>query len=347
MNRKSVKLFFTICISICILSSAVMARTYNLNDELKDSLNGLTLAQGSEKVLNVLESHGYDESVNGKITLHEGSNGPYKWDSVLQLRKESGPEPIKIMESGQITGYRYKIEIHYNGVNKGTYDISVGITPRDWLDGVKDALDLLLNNEVKSEVDSGLTDKINEVLQEQIGISNALTDNDINSEDFNNGALVEKRTPETAYITIQSDANGKITSSSTELETDDSNEFDKITDAGKGSKPRPDWYTKKLQPLTGGQLTNPVDNPDAYDPGEISEYDEVFNIANIIIGIVKYVGIALSVIMLMLLGIKYLTGSIEEKAEYKKTMIPYLIGILLLFAGSTLVSIIYNFAVKL
>ena len=37
-------------------------------------------------------------------------------------------------------------------------------------------------------------------------------------------------------------------------------------------------------------------------------------------------------------------GSAEEKAEYKKTFIPYLIGAILVFAASNLASMIFGFA---
>ena len=46
----------------------------------------------------------------------------------------------------------------------------------------------------------------------------------------------------------------------------------------------------------------------------------------------------------MVLGIKYMMGSAEEKAEYKKTFIPYIVGALLLFAASALVGVLYNWA---
>ena len=37
-------------------------------------------------------------------------------------------------------------------------------------------------------------------------------------------------------------------------------------------------------------------------------------------------------------------GSASEKAEYKKTMIPYLIGSILLFAATNITDAIYNWA---
>ena len=46
-----------------------------------------------------------------------------------------------------------------------------------------------------------------------------------------------------------------------------------------------------------------------------------------IISYITGIGMAVSVITLVVLGIKYMVGSIEERAEYKKSMIPYLIGV--------------------
>lgn len=65
-------------------------------------------------------------------------------------------------------------------------------------------------------------------------------------------------------------------------------------------------------------------------------------IGNQILGIIQVVGIILSVGCLMILGIKYMMGSAEEKAEYKKTFIPYIIGAFLLFAASALAKTIYS-----
>lgn len=54
------------------------------------------------------------------------------------------------------------------------------------------------------------------------------------------------------------------------------------------------------------------------------------------------IGMAVSVIVLLILGIKYMIGSAEEKAEYKKTMIPYLIGAALVFGASFIANVVYN-----
>lgn len=61
-----------------------------------------------------------------------------------------------------------------------------------------------------------------------------------------------------------------------------------------------------------------------------------------IIGAFKVVGTFIAVIVIMLIGIKYMLGSVEEKAEYKKSAIPYLVGAMLVFATPFIIDLIYN-----
>lgn len=68
------------------------------------------------------------------------------------------------------------------------------------------------------------------------------------------------------------------------------------------------------------------------------------NIGNRIIGMVQAIGSIVSVLVLVVLGVKYMMGSAEEKAEYKKTFMPYIIGAILVFAASNLASMIFSFA---
>lgn len=63
-----------------------------------------------------------------------------------------------------------------------------------------------------------------------------------------------------------------------------------------------------------------------------------------IVTIMQTVGIVVAVVILLILGIKYMMGSAEEKAEYKKTMIPYVVGAILIFASTTIVNIVYQLA---
>ncbi len=71
------------------------------------------------------------------------------------------------------------------------------------------------------------------------------------------------------------------------------------------------------------------------------------NFGQDVIKIIATVGSIISVLMLIVLGIKYMIGSTEERAEYKKSLFPYFIGAVLLFGASTLAGIIYNIAINL
>ena len=70
---------------------------------------------------------------------------------------------------------------------------------------------------------------------------------------------------------------------------------------------------------------------------------DIQDLGNKIIGILQTIGVVLSVVILVILGIKYMMGSAEEKAEYKKTMIPYIVGAAFIFLAPTIANVVYTF----
>lgn len=83
---------------------------------------------------------------------------------------------------------------------------------------------------------------------------------------------------------------------------------------------------------------------DLYKPKDLtsSDYDKAFEMTGTIVNGLTLIGTVVAVIGIMILGIKYMMGSVEQKAEYKKTMIPYVVGCVLIFAITRIVSIIYS-----
>ena len=75
--------------------------------------------------------------------------------------------------------------------------------------------------------------------------------------------------------------------------------------------------------------------------------DELKNRGGKIVGMIQVVGTVIAVGMTTVIGIKYILGSAEEKAEYKKTMLPYLIGAVLIFSFSNITQVIYEWAIKI
>ncbi len=89
---------------------------------------------------------------------------------------------------------------------------------------------------------------------------------------------------------------------------------------------------------------NATINVNEYKPSELTSADYYipFKFARNLLGPIITIGVVISVVMVMVLGIKYMLGSVEEKAEYKKSMWPYVLGAILIFTGSALTGVIYN-----
>ena len=101
----------------------------------------------------------------------------------------------------------------------------------------------------------------------------------------------------------------------------------------------------KMATTTG--LLEPEDyTPDGVD-NALNQAGRLTDFAKTIITIIRVIGVVVTVITLLILGIKYMTASVSERADYKKSMIPYLIGVFIFFALSQLIPIIMEMADKL
>jgi len=94
-------------------------------------------------------------------------------------------------------------------------------------------------------------------------------------------------------------------------------------------------------------ITDPLTNANVYKPDAAPGEQQLMQKAGQILGIINTVGVVVSVIILMVIGIKYMLGSVEEKAEYKKTMSNYIIGAMLLFGITTIANIFYTIGTKI
>lgn len=94
---------------------------------------------------------------------------------------------------------------------------------------------------------------------------------------------------------------------------------------------------------TGGDI-DPAGIANGLHGTESGAQGQVIDIGNQLIGIITTVGVVVAVIILLVLGIKYMMGSASEKAEYKKTMIPYLVGAILIFGASAITQVVVSVA---
>ena len=79
-----------------------------------------------------------------------------------------------------------------------------------------------------------------------------------------------------------------------------------------------------------------IDNGTGVD----STTNSVIKGVNIIYTIIRAAGTGIALLMVMVLGIKYMMTSVEEKAEIKKQAIPILVGSAFIFATSQLLGMV-------
>lgn len=75
-----------------------------------------------------------------------------------------------------------------------------------------------------------------------------------------------------------------------------------------------------------------------------STSSKVGTVINNVIGLIQMVGSGIALIVITMLGIKYILASPGEKADVKKQIMPILIGCILLFGAVNLMAAVAEFA---
>lgn len=86
-----------------------------------------------------------------------------------------------------------------------------------------------------------------------------------------------------------------------------------------------------------------LDNVNSATGGDIGDAATIGgNIVNWIWGI----SIVVAVVVVMITGLKFIVGSTQEKAEYKKSLIPLVVGVLILVFATTIVKVLFGMGDK-
>lgn len=95
------------------------------------------------------------------------------------------------------------------------------------------------------------------------------------------------------------------------------------------------------QDRTANTFYDVLGNVEDYIPGvDLSNDDEAEEMLSVVLSIITNIGMVLSVLIPAILGVKYMLGSTEEKAQYKESLLPYVIGSILLFGICSVVKIL-------
>ena len=88
----------------------------------------------------------------------------------------------------------------------------------------------------------------------------------------------------------------------------------------------------------------------ALKPGDVTANYEGQDASNIkslggkILGWVRNIAAVASVVLVAILGLKFMVGSTEERAEYKKSFMPLIIGAIIVLSASTIAGWIWSIA---
>ena len=85
----------------------------------------------------------------------------------------------------------------------------------------------------------------------------------------------------------------------------------------------------------------------ANSDGDANVTAPVTNIAGAVITIARVVCAAVAVVMLVVLGMKYMMAAPSEKADIKKHAVVYIVGALVMFACTGILTIIQKFAASI
>lgn len=316
-----IMIFFSLFIILCISNTFLLeskAKEYT-NEEISeyiDQYKDVATLQG-DKLIDKLNEIGIDEIKKTYKKLEDDSfregiqkasaggtvGNPY-YDNV---KKKLG---FYISEVDRVKQYN-QTYIGINAIKTEDYDMSEINRLKDWRDEIKKSL------------------KKNNSKEEQIEYSANYYQNVID----NLGGIIGQEFTNNKDFKIDKKLNTNNTP--TDILTKKINE--KIDEIAK--------YINKPK-IEEDVIASSGINPDDYDPSKnpltVEESKEVTSKVGIILGAIRNISVVTAVIIVMIIGLKYILGSVEEKANYKTTMLPYIIGCVMAVAGTTIVSFIYN-----
>ena len=69
---------------------------------------------------------------------------------------------------------------------------------------------------------------------------------------------------------------------------------------------------------------------------------KILELVGTILGFLRWVAVIGGVVLITIIGIKYMMGSLEEKAQYQKSFIPLIVGIVVVMGAVTIANLIVN-----
>ena len=92
--------------------------------------------------------------------------------------------------------------------------------------------------------------------------------------------------------------------------------------------------------FANGKMIDPSKINATYDSTASSS---LVTIAGKVIGLIRNIAVIAGVILLTWIGLKFMLGSAEEKAKYKESLMPLIIGIIVVMSATQIATMIFGF----
>ena len=89
-------------------------------------------------------------------------------------------------------------------------------------------------------------------------------------------------------------------------------------------------------------VATPVFAGNTITPIAPTDTGNILTLAGKILGFLQWIALIGGTIIIAILGIKYMMGSLEEKAQYQKSFIPLIVGIVVVMGAVTIANLIVN-----
>ena len=75
---------------------------------------------------------------------------------------------------------------------------------------------------------------------------------------------------------------------------------------------------------------------------EPSNVSDLQNIAGKVLGLIQVASAVLAVVLIAVFGFKFIMGSSNEKADYQKSFIPLIVGVVVVFAATSIAKLLFS-----
>lgn len=96
--------------------------------------------------------------------------------------------------------------------------------------------------------------------------------------------------------------------------------------------------------LASGDYTGIINTIDTDAKGESTEIAGLKTTAGKVVKALRNISAIVAIVVITILGIKYMIGSTEERAEYKKSFIPLIVGVVVVVAAASIATALFSVA---